>query len=381
MGLMDSKKKTGKYPAFDVKREPVENPIEEYDVHALVEKIHDAQEALDGRVYQFLTRVNADDRIAGNFNANEEWRCWLERDREASRLLYADKLIGFDGEAVACFEDEYAEELTDILKASDAIDKMMQPLDEYRLFKTSLFNVFNNGKNLPTHLYFDQIFERAKDYGMTVKRHSRDDVDLLVSFNPLQKINRGDMFFSYEFYMRFNDNYKKECHMFSACMMDASSAESMYAGSVVLPIHNVYAKFSKDTDAYFFDDPNSLFYQHSVKSLRKKEKDRYGIPSDYFDAYFVNPKHLVDFSEKSYQYGSSKIFIPKSQVAFGGEKVYMKRWLYAKLKRPIEAYEANLKEQKASLDAQISDAEKDGGISRKNNAPEKGSVDKPDKER
>lgn len=353
MGLFDTFRKNADPAVVNGNGKSMENPMEEYDISQLVGRISAAQTALDAKVHAFLEKANADVRLVGNFNLNEEWRCWLEQDREASRFLFDADLTDFDDEAFDCVKKEYAEELKGLLAENDAIDKMAQELDEYKLFKTSLFNVFNNGNDLPLHLYLEQIFDRAKDCGMTIKRHSREDLDLLVSFDPLAKINRGDAFFSFDFYMRFNQNYKKECHMYAACMMDASSSDSMYSGPVDLPVHNAYAKFSKDTDTFFFKDHYSLFYQQSVKAHRKKEKEKYGIPADFYEASFVDRKKLADFSEKSYQYGNSKIFIPKSQIAFAGEKVYMKRWLYAKLKKPIEQLEANLRNKKASLDDKV----------------------------
>lgn len=358
MALRESLNGNKKFPGSELDKGFEENPIEEYIIDEVVSRIASAQEALDEKIYSFLVKANLDNQIVGNFNVNEEWRCWLEQDREASRMLFDQELTGFDEEAYECFKECYAEELASLLKENDEIDKIAQSLDEYRLFKTSLFAVFNNGNNLPLRNYLEQVFERAPNYGMTIERHSKEDLDLLVSFNPLEAINRGAAFFSYDLYIQFNQNYKAECHMYSVCMMDATSSDIMYSGPVDLPITGAYAKFTKDADAYFFKDNRSLFYQQSLKVHRKKEKARYGIPSDYFEATFVDSKKLVDFSEKSYQYSNSKIFIPKSQMAFAGEKVYMKPWLYAKLKRPVEALEANLRKKEAvlSLDEKVASA-------------------------
>ena len=358
MAFSDSIKVNKNFPVFEPGKTSEDNPVEDYQIEDIVARIAAAQDALDEKVYAFLTKVNSNDRIVGNFNVNEEWRCWLEQDREASRMLFASDLTEFDNEASDCFKECYASELVALLNENDAIDKMAQSLDEYRLFKTCLFNVFNNENNLPPHLFYDQVFNRAKEYGMTIKRHSKADLDIIVAFDPLGQINRGDAFFSYEFYLRFNQNHKKECYMYSICMMDAVSSDVMFSGPVDLPIYNAFAKFSKETDAYFLTDHNSIFYQQSLRAHRKKEKCRYGIPSDYFEGTFIDPKKLNNFSEKSYQYGNSKIFIPKSQVAFAGEKVYIKPWLYAKLKRPVEAFEGNLrkKETMPSLDDKVASA-------------------------
>lgn len=357
MGLFDSFKMNGQDVTGGEKGTFSENPIEIYDISELVARIREAQNILDEKVHNFLAKANADSRLVGNFNINEEWRCWLEQDKEASHLLFDTKLTDFDEEAVDCFKENYAEELSVLLSENAAIDKLQQQVDEYRLFKTCLFNVFNNGNDIPLHLYLSQVFDRAKEYGMTIKRHSKEDLDLLVSFAPLAEISRGDSFYSYEFYVRFNQNHKKECHTYTVCMMDAFSADSMYSGPVDLPIQGAFAKFNKDTDAFFFSDRDSIFYRQSLKAHRKKEKDKFGIPSDYFEGTFIDRAKLVDFSEKSYQYGNSKIFIPKSQIAFAGEKVYLKPWLYAKLKRPIEALEASApKKERPSLDEKVASA-------------------------
>ena len=336
------------------------NSLEEYDVRDIVLQVSSQQATLDNRVHAFLEKVNTDEKIAGNFNVNEEWRCWLENDVDSSYLLFDEFLESFDDEAVEQFNAQYARERDNILSEYRKIEQVVDSLDEYRQFKTAIFNVFNNSNNLPFHFYIEQVYSRAQDYNMTVERHSKDDFDFIVSFNPFKDINRGYSFFVYELYMRFNPNYKKECHVYSVCMMDVYSSELSACVPVDLPVVSSFRKFNKDTDAYFLNDHSSVFYRHSLREHRKAEKERFNIPSDFFEAYFADSKNLVDFSDKSYRYGNSNIFIPKSQVAFAGDKVYMKHWLYAKLKKPIERHEAALKQapDAASLDDKVRAAKK-----------------------
>lgn len=358
MGLFDSYKKADSTGSIGNRKNISENPVVEHGFNELIDEIYAYQDALDDKVHAFLGKLIADDRIVGNFNVNEEWRCWLERDREESRVFFDPELSYFDSEARDSFKACFAEELAAIHAESDRIDKLAQQIDEYKLFKACLFNVFNNFNNLPVYIYVEQVFKRAEDFGMVVNRHSKESPDLVVFFDPLSKINRGGSCLSYQLYMRFNQNHKKDCYVYAACMMDTVSSDVMNSETVNLPIYNAFSKFSKETDAYFIGNKESVFYQQSLKSHRKKEKERFGIPADYFEGTFVDPAKLVDFSDKSYQYGNSKIFIPKSQIAFAGDKVYMKRWLYAKLKRPVEQFEANLRKEAnvATLDEKVASA-------------------------
>ena len=73
----------------------------------------------------------------------------------------------------------------------------------------------------------------------------------------------------------------------------------------------------------------------AVRAKRSEEKKKYHIPAYYFEATFLDASKLVNFSKKSYQYDHSSVFIPKSQVAWAGDKLYVNKWLFYKLKEEI----------------------------------------------
>ena len=246
-----------------------------------------------------------------------------------------------------------------------AISKLGQNLNEYQIFKTALYNVFNNRNKLPFREYFEQVFSRAPDYHMSLERRSKEDLDFLVSFRPLEEVNRGGSYYVYDLLLEFNSNYSKDGYVYSVKGMDAYSADSMFSGPVEIPIYGRYDKFEESVKSYFLSENYSLFFYEAQKEHRTREKQKYNIPAEYYEGTFIDVKKLVDFSDKSFQYGNSKIFIPKSQIAFAGEdheKVYMKRWLFYKLKEPIEKINCQeRKNENALLENTLADAKERSG--------------------
>lgn len=336
-----------------------ENPVEAYEIQEPVERMVAAQKALDEKAYAFLERFQADEVFEGVLDVDGEWRCWLESDTENSCLFFDDKLEVFGDAAYDHFVDHYSKEWKELAKDAAAIEKMGKSLDEYKILKTSLYNVFNNKNRLPVREYFEQVYSRAQDYHMVLEKPSKEKQDLLVVFEPLKDVNRGNSYLNHKLYLEYNPDHKRDGYVYSVQSMESYSKDAMYAGPVDLPIYGSYSKFEKSTNAHFLEESHSLFYYDALRSHRQVEKAEHGVPADYFEGTYIDTKKLVDFSDKSYQYGNSKIFIPKSQMAIVGETVYMKRWLYYKLKGDIEKInEQDQNKEQSSLSDKVGSAEK-----------------------
>lgn len=340
---------------------PVVNPVIQCEIQEPMERMVALQMLLDDRAHNFLARFIEDEVFLGTLDPNEEWRCWLEGDREASRLFFDDGMGALDDGAYDHFLEHYAEERKGIADELSAIEKVGRSLDEYQIFKTSLYNVFNNKNRLSFREYFDQIFSRAPDYGMRLDRHSKEDLDLLVTFQPLTEVNRGGTYYDYKLQMEFNPQYAKDGYVYSVRFLDAVSSDRSYVSDTNIPIYGRFSQFDANTNQYFLNAEHSLFYHEALKVHRMEEKRKYSIPADYFEATFIDTSKLVNFSQKSFQYGNSKVFIPKSQVAFAGEnneKMYMKRWLFFRLKSQIEEINQQYsKAEQPTLENTLSDAE------------------------
>lgn len=314
-----------------------ENPLVQYEIQEPVERMVAAWGLLDIKAHDFLERFADDEVFDGILDVNEEWRCWLEGDKKNSCLFFDDTLVVFGDKAYDHFVDDYSAEWKDIAKQAAEIGKMDKCLDEYKLFKAALYNVFNNKNRLPIREYFDQVYSRAHDYNMELVRHSKNDMDLVVVFRPLDEVNRGNPYLNYKLHMEFNPTYGKDGFFYTAKMMEAYSADAMYSGPVDLPVLGQYVKFEERVNDHFLNADPSLFHFEAVRDKRVEEKAKYNIPAYYFEATYIDTSKLVDFSKKSYQYGHSSIFIPKSQVALGGDKLYVNRWLFYKLKEEVMA--------------------------------------------
>lgn len=328
-----------------VVRQPVENPVINYEIQETVERMVALQMLLDDRAHNFLARFAEDEVFAGVLDADEEWRCWLEGDKENSCLFFDETLEGLDDKAYDHFLVHYGEERKAIGDELAAVGRLGKGIDEFQVFKTGLYNVFNNKNGLSVRDYFNQVYSRAKDYHMTLERHSKEDLDFVVSFCPLDEVNRDKAFYEYQVYMEYHPGHSKDGYVYAAKILDARSADASFSGPVVLPVHGQFAEFERALNDYFLGDQASVFYHDALKAQRIAEKEKYNIPADYFEGTYIDTSKLRDFSDKSFQYGNSKIFIPKSQVAFAGEhqeKIYMKRWLYARLKNQIEALDKNV---------------------------------------
>lgn len=328
-----------------------ENPLEPYEIQEPVERMVAARIALDQKAHNFLERFQEDPVFEGILDVDEEWRCWIEADTRKSCLFFDDSLEVFENTAYDHFVDHYSAEWKEIARDNAEIEKMGQSLDEYRILKTSLYNVFNNKNRLPMQQYFAQVYSRAPDYNIKLEKDLKKGFDLTVSFSPLREVNRGNPYLDYQIRMIFNPDYKKDGYIYSAQSMDAQSAKAMYSGPVELPVYGAYAKFEKVVDDHFLGEQHSLFYYDALKSHRQSEKAEHGVPADYFEGTYVDTKKLVDFSDKAYQYGNSKIFIPKSQVALVGNVLYMKRWLYYKLKNEVEEFNKKHPDLSDSIEA------------------------------
>lgn len=315
------------------------NPVEAYDIQEPVERMVAAQKVLDEKARAFLERFKKDEVFEGVLDPDAEWRCWLKGDAKNSLLFFDDALEVFDDAAYDHFVDHYSAEWKDLAREQAAIDKMGKGLDEYQILITSLYNVFNNKNHLSAWDYFTQVFSRMKDYHMVWEKPTRDSMDLLVMFDPLRDVNRGKHYLNHKLYLAHNPDYRKDGYVYSVRSMESVSADKMYSGPVELPVCGAYAKFSRAANERFLEETHSLFYYEALKAHRADVKQEYGIPADYFEGTYIDTKKLVDFSAKSYQYGNSKIFIPKSQVVLAGDTLYMKRWLYYKLKNEVEEFE------------------------------------------
>lgn len=315
---------------------PVVNPTVQYELQEPVARMVDAWSVLDVQVHDFLERFGDDDTFVGILDVNKEWRCWMEVDKKNSCLLFDDMLELFDDKAYAHFMAQYGDEWKDIGRQVKEIAKMGKNLDEYKLFKAALYNVFNNKNKLPVREYFDQVYSRAHEYNMELERHSKHDMDFVVAFRPLDEVNRGNPYLNYKLRMVYNPSHGKDGYVYSAKMMEAFSAEAMYSGPVDLPVLGQYEKFEERVNDHFLNTEPSLFHFEAVRERRTEEKAKYNIPAYYYEATYIDTTKLVNFSKKSYQYGHSSIFIPKSQVAWGGDKLYVNRWLFYKLKDEVE---------------------------------------------
>ena len=335
---------------------PAGNPLVQCEVQEPIERIAAAWAAVDRKAYDFLARFAEDTAFDGILDVDKEWTCWMKADKKNSCLFFDDTLEVFDNAAYDHFVSNYSKDWKELAKECEGIAKMGKSLDEYQILKTSLYNVFNNKNGLSVLDYYMQVGSRAEDYGMELERHSKEDMDYIVHFKPLKEINRGDSYLSFDIYMSYNPDHKKEGYVYTATMLEAHSADAMYSGPVELPVYGQYEKFEACVNSYFLSDEHSLFYYDALKARRVVEKEKYNIPADYFEGTFIDTKKLVDFSDKSYRYGDTRVFIPKSQVMLGGDKLYMKRWLFNKLKEEVMAVEKDAKGKQGGVDSVLEDA-------------------------
>lgn len=334
------------------------NPVEAYDIQEPVERMVAAQKVLDEKARAFLERFKKDEAFEGILDPDAEWRCWLKGDVKNSLLFFDDRLEVFDNAAYDYFFDHYSAEWKALAREQAEIDKMGKSLDEYRILKTSVYNVFNNQNRLPEWEYFTQVHSRARDYHMELKQNLQKGFDLEVTFQPLREVNRGNPYLNYKLHLAYNPDHKREGYVYSVQSMEAVSADKMYSGPVELPILGTYTKFARAANERFLEETHSLFYHEALKAHRADVKREYGIPADYFEGTYIDSKKLVDYSDKSFRYGDSKIYLPKSQIAFAGDTVYMKRWLYRRHKAEIEQINARDRQKElGSLGEQVKKAE------------------------
>lgn len=334
-----------------------ENPTVPCEIQEPMERMVAKTMLLDERAHNFLGMLAADSVFLGTIDVDEEWRCWMEGDRDGSRVFFDETLEVLDGKAYDYFLTHYAEELRAISDELAGIGKMGQSLNEYKIFKTSLYNVFNNKNSLPTRQYFEQVYSRATDYNMTLERQSKETMDLAVSFRPLAEVNRGGAYIDYDLLLVYNPNHKKEGFMYSVKSVDAFSAEKKNSGVMDLPIYSEYSQFEEQAARCFLNERKSVFYYDAMRAQRTDEKNKYNIPADYFEGTYIDTKKLIDVSEKSYRYGNSDIYIPKSQVAFAGDKLYMKKWLFYKLKEQVgEFHQQRTQAGQKSIENTLSEA-------------------------
>lgn len=329
-----------------------ENPTVQYEIQEPVARMVEARAAVDEKARVLLERVAADEMYDGMLDIEREWECWLAMDKHHSCMFFDSSLEVFGDEAYRRFMKLYEPQRKEIVGDLDEIFKMGQRLDEYAILKTAIYNVFNNRNCLPLREYLEQIFDRAPQYGMVVDLPGRGEMNLTVHFNPLADVNRGGRFCSYQLRMGYNKDYRKDGYVYSVQMMDARSADSMYVGLVDLPVLGRYEKFEERMNDHFLNTEHSLFHFDAIREKRVEEKEKYNIPDYYFEATFLDSSKLVNFSKKSYQYGRSSVFIPKSQVAWAGDKLYVNKWLYYKLKDEVEA----VHEHGEWLDEKLDDA-------------------------
>lgn len=337
---------------------PQGNPLVQCEIQEPVERMVEAWSAVDAKAHTLLVRVAADEMFDGLFDAEKEWDYWLASDKKHSCLFFDSSLEVFGDEAYGHFMKYYAAELKEIQDALAEIAKMGQGLDEYSILKTTLYNVFNNKNMLPLREYFMQVYSRAGQYGMTLEQPGRGNMDFVVHFKPLDEVNRGNSYYSYQFRLSFNPDYRRDGFVYSVQRMDAHSANAMYSGLVDFPVFGKYVKFEERVNDHFSNTETSLFHFEAVRELRVEEKKKYNIPAYYFEASFIDTSKLSNFSKKSYQYGHSSVFIPKSQVAFAGDKLYVNKWLFYKLKEEIgKTNQQNYQKDSSSLDKTLADAQ------------------------
>lgn len=311
------------------------NPLVQCEIQEPVERMVEAWKKVDEVAHSFLERVVKDEMFLGLFEPGKEWDCWLTLDKKHSCLFFDETLEVFGDTEYAHFMKVYGREWKEIGKSLAEIEKMGRALDEYAIFKSTLYNVFNNKNMLPLREYLEQVYDRAKQYGMVLAPSGRGEMDFLVQLNPLAEVNRGFPFYSYELRMGFNPNYRQDGYVYSVQKMDARTASFVYAGMVDLPVLGSFGKFEERVNDCFLNSEPSPFMHDAVRAKRSEEKKKYHIPAYYFEATFLDASKLVNFSKKSYQYGHSSVFIPKSQVAWAGDKLYVNRWLFYRLKDEV----------------------------------------------
>lgn len=355
MGVFDFfKKKQNK--SIDMKTDTfVEkmNPIVEYDVSNIINRIYGLQLDLDKRASVLFSQLAADPKVSPYFDLSKEQKHWDSYDFEDSVLFstFPDDEIK-DDDTYNYFADAYVPKIEQILIDVNFVESLYDQIDGFKYFKVALFNVFNNANNLSPEEYFQQVLSRASDYNMEIISDNDSLPDLCISFDPFNRINRSEKLLSFDaIHLSYNENFKSDGYMYE---VDYLSAWSAYEGGSSFADYKIFGNFdafNSYVNQYCSSRDYVLFHRAAIKEIRDFLKKEYNVPPSYFEAYFIDTSSLIDYSPKSFKYGNTNIYIPKSKVVIAGERLFVENWLYYKLRDQLDSLS-----RQPSLDVQITSA-------------------------
>jgi len=250
----------------------VSNPNIKYDVYAVIEEILNLEAVLDSEVYTLLDAIGTDKKLENVFDIELEMDAWDNYELENSVIFFDELMYDLTDEQYDYFRLVYMPQIQSICNKWSSLKKEKKKIDEYMMFKVSLYNVFNNSYNLTMEEYINQICERKEDYNMVAYFTEEDKLNLYIEFNPLKKVNRGNYLYIYKLFLDFNPNWKQDNYVYKVKQIEAYSEEAThFTCDDDLKILNDFLYFSEEIDKYFLKEFHSIFFKEAQKSQYKKK--------------------------------------------------------------------------------------------------------------
>lgn len=354
MGLFDAFRKQNTSNHSEDNIMPVVNPAIEYDIREVTDHIYALQESLDKKALSLIEKIMLDSKVSSYFDFSNELKLWFECSFDDSNLFCGSPGHNIDDSIIRnYFNEVYTPEIAHLLDEFYAMESLFDQIDEFKFFKVALFNIFNNANDLPLKEYFKQIFSRAEDYNITIFNTKQAPADLYISYAPFKLINRSERLFTFNtIHLSFNENFKNDGYVYHVDYLEGWSAYSGGSSYAHFDIFGDFEKFNDNVNQYCADHDYVFFHDDAIKDRRAYFKAKYHVPDSYFEAHFIDTNRLIDYSPKSFRYGDTNIFIPKSQVVVAGEKLFTQQWLYYKLRNMVSSLN-----RQTPLEEQVNTAE------------------------
>jgi len=241
-------------------------------VYAVIEEILNLEAVLDSEVYTLLDAIGTDKKLENVFDIELEMDAWDNYELENSVIFFDELMYDLTDEQYDYFRLVYMPQIQSICNKWSSLKKEKKKIDEYMMFKVSLYNVFNNSYNLTMEEYINQICERKEDYNMVAYFTEEDKLNLYIEFNPLKKVNRGNYLYIYKLFLDFNPNWKQDNYVYKVKQIEAYSEEAThFTCDDDLKILNDFLYFSEEIDKYFLKEFHSIFFKEAQKSQYKKK--------------------------------------------------------------------------------------------------------------